>query len=157
MANNKHNEKYTRELFTEAVVNSRSIADVMRYLEIPLAGGTHAHISRKIKQFGIDTSHFGGRVAPQQGKAEPVAAHPRAGSCCSSPRFTAAEGAPAAPRPARERRTVCLRGMWHRGQVERQADSITRGPYQRRLAGQQEGEPSLSLPELSLANPDIRW
>ena|SRR6516162_2353580 len=67
MANNKHNEKYTRELFTEAVVNSRSIADVMRYLEIPLAGGTHAHISRKVKLFGIDTSHFG-RVAHNRGK-----------------------------------------------------------------------------------------
>jgi hypothetical protein len=29
-------------------------------------------------------------------------------------------------------------------------------PYQRRLARQQEGEPPLSLPALSLANTDIR-
>jgi predicted RNA-binding Zn-ribbon protein involved in translation (DUF1610 family) len=70
MANNKHGEKYTRELLTEAVASSLSIADVLRYLEIPLAGGTHAHISRKIKQFGIDTSHFG-RVAPNRGKPSP--------------------------------------------------------------------------------------
>ena len=63
MANNKYNEKYTRELLAEAAANSISIAGVLRYLGIPLAGGTHAHISRKIKQFGIDTSHFG-RVAP---------------------------------------------------------------------------------------------
>jgi predicted RNA-binding Zn-ribbon protein involved in translation (DUF1610 family) len=62
----KYNEKYTRELLTEAVANSISIADVLRFLEIPMAGGTHAHISRKIKQFGIDTSHFG-RVAPNKG------------------------------------------------------------------------------------------
>ena len=67
MANNKYNEKYTRELLTEAVASSISIADVLRYLEIPMAGGTHAHISRKIKQFGIDTSHFG-REAPNRGK-----------------------------------------------------------------------------------------
>jgi hypothetical protein len=61
MANNKHSEKYTQELLTEAVMNSVSVSGVVRYLGIPLAGGTHAHISRKIKQFGIDTSHFGRR------------------------------------------------------------------------------------------------
>ena len=62
MANNKYGEKYTRELLTEAVANSISIAGVLRYLEIPMAGGTHAHISRKLKQFGIDTSHFLGQA-----------------------------------------------------------------------------------------------
>jgi len=67
MANNKHREKYTHELLTEAVANSNSVADVLRYLEIPLAGGTHAHISRKLKQFDIDMSHFR-RVAPKRGK-----------------------------------------------------------------------------------------
>ena len=66
MANNKHSEKYTREVLTEAVKNSISIAGVLRYLEIPLAGGTHAHISRKLKKLGIDTSHFK-RVAPNRG------------------------------------------------------------------------------------------
>lgn len=77
MPNRKYNEKYTRELLTEAAVNSISIADVLRYLQIPIAGGTHAHISRKLKQFGIDTSHFLGqahtrnqpsrqRLAPEQ-------------------------------------------------------------------------------------------
>jgi hypothetical protein len=68
MSNNKHSEKYTRELLSEAVMNSLSVSGVLRYLEIPLAGGTHAHISRKIKRFGIDTSHFGKRVAPNRGK-----------------------------------------------------------------------------------------
>jgi predicted RNA-binding Zn-ribbon protein involved in translation (DUF1610 family) len=67
MANNKYGEKYTRELLTEAVANSISVAGVLRYLEIPLAGGTHAHISRKLKRLGIDTSHFK-RVAPNKGK-----------------------------------------------------------------------------------------
>ena len=68
MANNKHGEKYTRDLLSEAVMNSFSVSGGLRYLEIPSAGGTHAHISRKIKQFGIDTSHFGRRVAPNKGK-----------------------------------------------------------------------------------------
>jgi hypothetical protein len=58
----KYKEKYTRELLTEAVANSISIAGVLRYLEIPLAGGTHAHISRKLKRLGIDTSHFLGQA-----------------------------------------------------------------------------------------------
>jgi predicted RNA-binding Zn-ribbon protein involved in translation (DUF1610 family) len=77
MSNNKHHEKYTRELLTEAAANSISIADVLRYLQIPIAGGTHAHISRRLKKFGIDTSHFLGqahmrnqpsawRLAPEQ-------------------------------------------------------------------------------------------
>jgi hypothetical protein len=64
---NKYHEKYTRELLTEAAANSISIAGVLRYLEIPWSGGTHAHISRRIKQLGIDTSHFK-RVAPNRGK-----------------------------------------------------------------------------------------
>jgi hypothetical protein len=151
----KYNEKYTRELLTEAVANSISIADVLRFLEIPMAGGTHAHISRKIKQFGIDTSHFG-RVAPNKGKPSPWRLTPEQALVARAPGLTAAEAAPAASRPARERCTVCLRGVWHRGRVERQADSVTRGPYQRRLARQQEGEPSISLSELSLTNTDIR-
>jgi hypothetical protein len=58
----KHREKYTRELLTEAAANSISIAGVLRYLEIPIAGGNHAHISRKLKHLGIDTSHFLGQA-----------------------------------------------------------------------------------------------
>src|ERR1700751_1344648 len=58
----KHREKYTRELLTEAAANSISIAGVLRYLEIPIAGGNHAHISRKLKRLGIDTSHFLGQA-----------------------------------------------------------------------------------------------
>jgi hypothetical protein len=31
---------------------------VLRYLGLKLAGGTHTHISKRIKDFEIDTSHF---------------------------------------------------------------------------------------------------
>src|ERR1700745_2506246 len=67
MPNRKYHEKYTRELLTEAAANSISIADVLRHLQIPWSGGTHAHISPRRKQLGIDTSHFK-RVAPNRGK-----------------------------------------------------------------------------------------
>ncbi|TSD93361.1 HNH endonuclease [Skermania sp. ID1734] len=46
----------------EAVENSTSVAGVLRYLGRPLAGGTHAHVSRQIRKFGIDTSHFTGQA-----------------------------------------------------------------------------------------------
>lgn len=62
--------KYTRELLQEAVAHSTSIAGVMRYLNVVAAGGTHAHLSRRIKKFGIDTSHFTGS-AHQKGQPAP--------------------------------------------------------------------------------------
>jgi hypothetical protein len=50
--------RYTRELLADAVAASTSMAAVMRLLGVIPAGGTHAHLSRTVKQFGIDTSHF---------------------------------------------------------------------------------------------------
>jgi hypothetical protein len=151
----KYYAKYTRELLTEAAVNSISIADVLRYLEIPVTGGAHAHISRRLKQLGIDTSHFLGQ-AHMRNQPFRVATHPGAGSGGPLAGVRAPEAARLTPSTSGERRTVRLPSMWHQGRVERQADSIACGPYQRRLARQQEGESSLSVSELPLANPDIR-
>jgi len=53
--------KYTEEMLREAVAASVSIAGVLRYLGLVEAGGNHAHISRRIKGLGIDTSHFTGQ------------------------------------------------------------------------------------------------
>ena len=50
--------KYTKEMLEEAVEHSMSVMGVLRYLGLNQAGGTHAHISRMIKKFGIDTAHF---------------------------------------------------------------------------------------------------
>src|SRR5690349_14690166 len=52
--------KYTEEILRDAVARSTSVAGALRVLGLNEAGGTHAHISRTIKAFGIDTSHFGG-------------------------------------------------------------------------------------------------
>lgn len=62
--------KYTPEMLAEAAADSLSIADVLRRLGITIAGGNHAHISRQLKRFGIDTSHFR-RVSPNKGWPSP--------------------------------------------------------------------------------------
>ncbi|MFD5465318.1 HNH endonuclease signature motif containing protein [Kitasatospora sp. NPDC127059] len=53
---------YTRELLQEAVAASHSVAGVVRYLHQRQAGGTQAHIGRRVKALGIDTSHFTGQA-----------------------------------------------------------------------------------------------
>lgn len=53
---------YSRELLVPIVARSFSVAEVLRLLELRQAGGTHTHISRRIREFGLDTTHFlGGR------------------------------------------------------------------------------------------------
>ena len=54
--------KYTEEVLREAVAHCESFAAVVRYLGIVEAGGNHTHISRRIRRFGIDTSHFSGQA-----------------------------------------------------------------------------------------------
>jgi 5-methylcytosine-specific restriction endonuclease McrA len=53
---------YTEELLRSAVLASTSFAGVLRYLGLRQAGGTQAHIARRIRHFGIDTSHFTGQA-----------------------------------------------------------------------------------------------
>ncbi|MFE7564913.1 HNH endonuclease [Kitasatospora sp. NPDC057500] len=56
--------KYTRELLTAAAAESSSVNDMMRRLGVPMAGGTHSYLSKRLRHYGIDTSHFtGGRPA----------------------------------------------------------------------------------------------
>lgn len=50
--------KYTREILATAAKESISIAGVLRRLGLRPASGTHAHVSRTLKEFKIDTSHF---------------------------------------------------------------------------------------------------
>jgi hypothetical protein len=54
--------KYTPELLADVAAQARSVTDVLRLLGIRITGGSHAHISRQLKRFGIDTSHFTGQV-----------------------------------------------------------------------------------------------
>ena len=50
--------KYTRELLEPLVIESTSVAEVVRKLGLRPNGGAHTHLSRVIKRHGFDTSHF---------------------------------------------------------------------------------------------------
>ena len=54
----KNNQKYSKELLEELVKSSFTISDILRKLKLKLSGGNHYHLSKKIKEFSIDTSHF---------------------------------------------------------------------------------------------------
>jgi hypothetical protein len=54
--------KYTPELLSDAASRCLSVKGVVRHLGLQEAGGTEAHISRQLKKFGIDTSHFLGQA-----------------------------------------------------------------------------------------------
>jgi 5-methylcytosine-specific restriction endonuclease McrA len=54
--------KYTKELLEEHVAKNVSYAGILRTLGLRQSGGMQAHIIRRVKHFGIDTSHFTGQV-----------------------------------------------------------------------------------------------
>lgn len=54
--------RYSDEMLAEAVAQSVSYAGALRVLGVPLSGGQHAHLARRIRQAGIDTSHFLGQA-----------------------------------------------------------------------------------------------
>ncbi|GGS60016.1 hypothetical protein GCM10010156_18240 [Planobispora rosea] len=95
--------KYTPEMLAEAAADSHSIADVLRRLGITIAGGNHAHISRQLKRFKIDTSHFR-RVPSNKGKPSPRRRRP------AQILVVLPEGSPR-PSPARLRRALIESGM----------------------------------------------
>lgn len=54
--------RYDDCALSEAVIRSKSIAGVLRELGIRQAGGSHHHVSNRIKGLGLDTSHFTGQA-----------------------------------------------------------------------------------------------
>ncbi|MEV0222376.1 HNH endonuclease signature motif containing protein [Streptomyces sp. NPDC050704] len=50
--------RWTREILAAAVTASTNMCEVLRRLGLEVVGGHHTHISRRIKTYGIDTSHF---------------------------------------------------------------------------------------------------
>lgn len=58
MATATRPSRYTREALADAVATSTNMREVLDRLEVPRTGGTHAHITRRIKILGIDASHF---------------------------------------------------------------------------------------------------
>ena len=50
--------KYSEQLLRQVVAESRNMAEVLRRLRVSPNGGTHTHLRRRIREHGIDTSHF---------------------------------------------------------------------------------------------------
>ncbi|MEW1641463.1 HNH endonuclease signature motif containing protein [Streptomyces sp. NPDC091219] len=50
--------KWTKEILQAAVSASTNMCEVLRRLGLEVVGGHHTHISRRIKAYSIDTSHF---------------------------------------------------------------------------------------------------
>ena len=53
--------KYTKELLIPIVKESNSYADVCRKLNITPNTGAQTYVTKKIKEYHIDTAHFTGR------------------------------------------------------------------------------------------------
>ncbi len=47
-------------MLAAAAARAHSVTEVLRLLGVRVSGGSHAHISRQLKRFDIDTSHFTG-------------------------------------------------------------------------------------------------
>ena len=54
--------RWTKEILASAVTASTNMCEVLRHLGLEVVGGHHTHISRRIKAYGIDTSHFQGQT-----------------------------------------------------------------------------------------------
>lgn len=57
--------KYTKEILEPVVRASLSYSEVLRKLGVKWAGGTQSHVVSRIKDFGLDTSHFLGQARNQ--------------------------------------------------------------------------------------------
>ena len=66
---------YSHDELAKAVKDSNSFAGVLRKLGIPQAGGSQAYFARRIRDAGIDTSHFLGQ-AHARGKRSPSRRRP---------------------------------------------------------------------------------
>lgn len=55
--------KYSKDLLENIAKESISVAEVIRKLGLKQAGGTHAHIARRLAKYNIDISHFRGKAS----------------------------------------------------------------------------------------------
>lgn len=62
--------KYREASLAEAAAASTSVSGVLRSLGLPQSGGNHAHISRRLKELKVDTSHF--RRVSTKGQPSPA-------------------------------------------------------------------------------------
>jgi len=53
--------KYSKELLNELVKRHYNVADIIRELGLRVGGGSHNLVAKRIKDYGLDTSHFKNR------------------------------------------------------------------------------------------------
>ena len=53
--------KYTKEKLEAIVPQCKSIADLCRHFNIQPSTGAQSHLSKKVKEYQVDTSHFTGQ------------------------------------------------------------------------------------------------
>ncbi|MFF9651416.1 HNH endonuclease signature motif containing protein [Streptomyces sp. NPDC014622] len=61
--------RWTREILEPVVAASKSVHEVLRRLGLEPVGGHHTNISRRIKSYGLDTTHF--TQPPRTGRTQP--------------------------------------------------------------------------------------
>lgn len=54
----REGDRWTRDLLEAAIAASTNLNEVLYRLGLDLVGGNHTYITRRVKAFGIDTSHF---------------------------------------------------------------------------------------------------
>ncbi len=54
-------KSWSNEQLTQAVINSRSISQVLKELHLRVAGGNYDQIKKYINELGLSTSHFTGK------------------------------------------------------------------------------------------------
>ena len=70
--------KYTEEDFIAAVKQSKSLAQVLRLLNLKEAGGNFNTIKSKIAKLNLDTSHFTGKLWSKDQRVKDWASYKRA-------------------------------------------------------------------------------
>lgn len=55
--------RWTREILEPVVAASTNMNEVLRRLGLGIVGGHHTHISNRVRELGIDTSHFTARTS----------------------------------------------------------------------------------------------
>ncbi|MDX3800927.1 HNH endonuclease signature motif containing protein [Streptomyces sp. AK04-3B] len=58
--------KWTKEILEPAVAASTSVHEVLRRIGLDVVGGHHTNVSRRIKAYDIDTSHFTSMVRTER-------------------------------------------------------------------------------------------
>ncbi|MFF3582753.1 HNH endonuclease signature motif containing protein [Streptomyces mirabilis] len=68
--------RWTKDILEAAVSASTNMCEALRRLGLEVVGGHHTHLSRRIKTYGIDTSHF--RQSSRTGRDRPSRTSPEA-------------------------------------------------------------------------------